>query len=378
MTLRSFKAGLAAVSLALVGIGSHAQTVCDSRQILKPGPCAGDELGTKEADLARLINEYRAENNLPAIPLSPSLSLVANRHVRDLAMNIKKLTHEWSDCPDIVECMWDAAKRLGTAYPGKVFENAYWTARATVVTAEALESWKEKGFPLAEQEHNNVILEKLAWKGKNWQALGIGIYNGYAAMWVGQAVDPASSNGQGAVAAGREASVPRAQLRPSANLVPGGSASFQPGDRYYKLQTRFLEGQNHCLDGNKPERGAFLGGAAFQDTCADVSGQLWKFVPADNGYFKLQTQYLEDQDMCLEGGSGAAKRSPAIQTTCDDVTGQLWKVIPIRDGYFKLQTMHLERQNMCLEGGSGAGKSSAATQQECQNVSGQSWKFSPR
>ena len=88
--------------------------------------CIGDDLYASEIELAKQINDYRLRNGLPAIPLSPALSLVANRHVRDLAMNIGRLTHDWSNCAMTdSNCMWKAPQRLGTSYPGNGFENAY-------------------------------------------------------------------------------------------------------------------------------------------------------------------------------------------------------------------------------------------------------------
>ena len=64
----------------------------------------------------------------------PALSLVANRHVRDLAMNIGRLTHDWSNCAMTdSNCMWKAPQRLGTSYPGNGFENAYSGDRKSVV-----------------------------------------------------------------------------------------------------------------------------------------------------------------------------------------------------------------------------------------------------
>jgi hypothetical protein len=60
----------------------HAQSECNARQILQPGNCIGDDLDALERELAKQINDYRLQNGLPAIPLSPALSLVADRHVK--------------------------------------------------------------------------------------------------------------------------------------------------------------------------------------------------------------------------------------------------------------------------------------------------------
>ena len=48
---------------------------------------------------------------------------------------------------------------------------------------------------------------------------------------------------------------------------------FKPDNGWYRLQTMFLEKENRCLEGNKIDPESTLGGATFQDTCQNVSGQ---------------------------------------------------------------------------------------------------------
>lgn len=71
---------------------------CDGRQIFTEQGCVGDGIEPEEQKLYEMVNAYRKKHHLPAIPLSPALSLVANRHVIDLDQNIGDLTHSWSDC----------------------------------------------------------------------------------------------------------------------------------------------------------------------------------------------------------------------------------------------------------------------------------------
>src|SRR6201993_2306351 len=84
--------------LAVSPLALHAQSECNARQILQPGNCIGDDLDALEIELAKQINDYRLRNGLPAIPLSPALSLVANRHVRDLAV-MSALCHKRTHAP---------------------------------------------------------------------------------------------------------------------------------------------------------------------------------------------------------------------------------------------------------------------------------------
>lgn len=54
------------------------------------------------------------------------------------------------------------------------------------------------------------------------------------------------------------------------------TADPRPGV-YYKLQTQF-QGDGKCLEGNQAAS-TVQNGAAFMDTCQNVSGQLWKLTP---------------------------------------------------------------------------------------------------
>ncbi|SFE85967.1 Cysteine-rich secretory protein family protein [Thermoflexibacter ruber] len=146
-------------------------------------------LSKEEKKLYNLINEYRKQKNLKPIPLSRSLSFVARRHVVDLAENVKKLTHGWSNCaydkdnPNTFEpCMWGKPKAL-TGYQGDGYECAYGAFGFEADAVGALESWKESKF------HNEVIVNTGIWKRYQWNALGVGIYKGFAVIWFGEKID---------------------------------------------------------------------------------------------------------------------------------------------------------------------------------------------
>ena len=94
---------------------------------------------------------------------------------------------------------------------------------------------------------------------------------------------------------------------------------------YFKLTTQFREGNNECLEGNQAK--GSMNGAAFMDSCQNVSGQLWKATPAGNGYFKLTTQFRESHGECLEGNQvKGSMNGAAFMDKCQNVTGQLWKI----------------------------------------------------
>ncbi|HLM03237.1 MAG TPA: CAP domain-containing protein, partial [Pyrinomonadaceae bacterium] len=110
---------------------SAAQKTCDGKQLFTEKNCAGDTLDTREKELFRLINEYRAQNRLPALVLSDALSVVANRHLLDLNINLRQLTHGWSNCPYDIKnestwkCILNAPRMLGVKYDGNGYENLY-------------------------------------------------------------------------------------------------------------------------------------------------------------------------------------------------------------------------------------------------------------
>lgn len=175
---------------------AQAESECRGQQILQARACAGDGTDREERKLHQLVNQYRAQNGLPAIPLSPSLSLVANRHVRDLEENIGQLTHGWSNCPysgnnrSTWPCMWEAPQRLGTPYPGNGYENAHGGRGGYRASADsALRGWQ------GSSAHNAVILNQGIWENRPWNALGIGIYKGYAVLWFGEEPDPLNTSG---------------------------------------------------------------------------------------------------------------------------------------------------------------------------------------
>ncbi|NME68757.1 fibronectin type III domain-containing protein [Flammeovirga aprica] len=154
------------------------------------------QLTAEEQKLYQLINEYRNENGLPDIPLSKSLTYVAQRHVWDLETNFEFggscNMHSWSDkgedwsgcCYIEPQCMWDKPSEM-TPYPGYGYEISYGGSGNYKATAEgALQAWK------GSSGHNTVIVNQGSWKNIKWNSVGIGIYESFAVVWFGAEVDP--------------------------------------------------------------------------------------------------------------------------------------------------------------------------------------------
>lgn len=173
--------------LLLIGcsFSVNAQNQCQGEQLFTQKVCAGDEVSNDELQLLNLINQYRKENKLNEIQLSKPLSVVANRHLIDLQLNVKYLTHAWSNCPydiknkDTWNCVTAAPKRLKVDFEGNGFENLYRNLNANANPSIALEGWKKS--PL----HNSLILNLGTWNSQNWESIGVSVRGQYAAIWFG-------------------------------------------------------------------------------------------------------------------------------------------------------------------------------------------------
>lgn len=160
-------------------------------------------LSQDEKKLYDLIMEYRKQHKLPKIPISKSLTFVAQTHCKDLSENKPDNQpgcnpHSWSDkgewtaccyTPDHkqAQCMWDKPREL-TNYKGSGYEIAFGSSDSrydsyTASAEAALEGWKKS------TGHNNVILNKDIWKSHGWGAIGVAIYKGYSVVWFGEEAD---------------------------------------------------------------------------------------------------------------------------------------------------------------------------------------------
>lgn len=148
------------------------------------------------------INEVREQHRLPAVPLSPRLTLVAKTHVEDLARHSPHKDcgnnlHAWSrngtwkgGCFLLADkttypVMWDKPKELAQyASPGyEIAASGTLGDKPHLDYDQAMKAWR--GSPA----HENVILNKDIWKDRAWKAVGAAIAYGYACAWFGQAPD---------------------------------------------------------------------------------------------------------------------------------------------------------------------------------------------
>lgn len=153
-------------------------------------------ISSEEYQLYQLINDYRKVFALPDVVLSKSLSYVAIAHARDLAANFNPDTicnmHSWSDkgrwkpiCFPFEQSRKNnvhlKAKEI-IGYPKEAFEITYWS-NVENSPKQILGFWRENTVSA------DLLINRAKWENRTWKAIGIGIEDGYAVVWLGEGID---------------------------------------------------------------------------------------------------------------------------------------------------------------------------------------------
>lgn len=185
--------GSAAASTSGVGSGDR-------------GPGDGGASPPVSADaltLCQLVNEYREQNGLPAVPLSVALMAVASDHVGDLTAHPSIVSatcelHSWSTGSSLwtgccytsdnsqAMCMWEKPQQITASWGAGKAYTAYGYEDASEGTdpATVLQIWEN------DPAHNDVILNLGMWASRApWPAMGCGMQGGYGVLWFGDAAD---------------------------------------------------------------------------------------------------------------------------------------------------------------------------------------------
>lgn len=149
-----------------------------------------------ETILFNMINDMRRQNKLPSFPLSRDLCKVAQTHIADLikyrpqdkgcSLHSWSGNGKWTSCCNTkelfgIQCM-KAKPREITGYPGEGYELIYW-GEDNATPAEAAELWKQV------DASSDMILSRNKWSAYQWKAIGVGMKDGYAVLWLGDAED---------------------------------------------------------------------------------------------------------------------------------------------------------------------------------------------
>jgi hypothetical protein len=171
-------------------------------QPTQPAPTA-PAISARSLELANAINQYRAKNGLPAIPISKSLSTVAEAHAKDLRESPKVGAecngHSWSNkgpwspccyTPDHAQakCMWNKPAEI-TAFKATGFEITIGQPGEipqgfVLDSPKAISAWQGSAL------HNDVILNRGTWQTMTWRAMGAGIVDSHACAWFSDQTDP--------------------------------------------------------------------------------------------------------------------------------------------------------------------------------------------
>ena len=157
---------------------------------------ARNEISEDEVILFNMINDMRRQNKLQPIPLSTDLCIVAHTHINDLikwkpqdngcSLHSWSSSGIWTSCcnakdPSGIKCMKSKPKEI-TGYAGNGYELIFWGEdNATPSDAAAL--WQQV------DASSDMILSRGKWKGYQWKALGVGLKEGYAVLWLGDKTD---------------------------------------------------------------------------------------------------------------------------------------------------------------------------------------------
>lgn len=139
--------------------------------------------------------KYRVKHGLSVIPVSKSLNYVAKTHCKDqqfsLPLGLCNLHSwskrgKWSSCcytrdHSKSKCMWSKPSEL-TSYASNGFEISVYINRK--MTAEMA-----FGLWINSPGHNDLILNKGIWKGKEWKAFGVGLFRNFSNAWFGLEYD---------------------------------------------------------------------------------------------------------------------------------------------------------------------------------------------
>jgi hypothetical protein len=153
-------------------------------------------ISAEEYQLYQLINDYRKVFALPEVVLSKSLSYVAIAHARDLAANFNADTicnmHSWSDKGRWKPICFPSeqsrknnvhlkAKEI-IGYQTEAFEITYWS-NVENTPKQILGFWRENTVSA------DLLINRAKWENHTWKAIGIGIEDGYAVVWLGEGID---------------------------------------------------------------------------------------------------------------------------------------------------------------------------------------------
>jgi hypothetical protein len=150
----------------------------------------------EEYRLYSRINEYRKGQGLEIVPVSQSLCYVAKMHARDLyhnnpdtaacSLNSWSDKGSWSSCchsrltPN-PSCIVNKPREL-TGFTGEGHELVFWDSQELNADT-VLKFWSSI------EQARDMLTNQKKWVHFNWKAMGVGLYRGYACVWLSVVTD---------------------------------------------------------------------------------------------------------------------------------------------------------------------------------------------
>ena len=149
-----------------------------------------------ELKLVDAINKYRSEKGLGELQLSPSLSFVAHTHLNDIRLYSKDERgcnmNSWSDKGKWIPCCFDGKQKnldLMTSKPSEIIGFRGKGYEIVVAAKKGISTKDLKTIWLNSKATQDFILNKGQWSNRNWQCMGVSIYNGFASIWASDMPD---------------------------------------------------------------------------------------------------------------------------------------------------------------------------------------------
>lgn len=150
--------------------------------------CAGEKV-LHTTDLAKLINDYRADAGLDPLPLSGKLTNIARAHVMDAikhetGFKNKISLHSWGKeayNQDSADRLRKRARDI-VGYTGQAYEVSA-ASSENILASEAIKMWS------GSSGHGDTILSRGVWNNHKWKAMGVAYGGRYAYAWFGTEAD---------------------------------------------------------------------------------------------------------------------------------------------------------------------------------------------
>jgi len=149
-----------------------------------------------ELKLVDAINKYRSEKGQGELQLSPSLSFVAHTHLNDIRLYNKEERgcnmNSWSDKGKWIPCCFDGKQKnldLMTSKPSEIIGFRGKGYEIVVAAKKGISTKDLKTIWLNSKATQDFILNKGQWSNRNWQCMGVSIYNGFASIWASDMPD---------------------------------------------------------------------------------------------------------------------------------------------------------------------------------------------